>query len=151
MPSQSIATDPVTGLIEIKRFGEFKRDLIACLERLDGVGQRHERMGGELEVNVVLIAEMFNPMHLRARSRTVRCRDPDMLGPQAHGSYLRRHCVAAQKLGGNEVDGRRAEPARDIGTILPLINLARGAEVKEKSLVSYADPVRHRHGLDLVL
>src|SRR5436309_4612571 len=120
MPPQSIGADPVTGLIEIKRLVKLERDLIACLERLDRVGQRHERMGGEFEVNVVLIAQMFNPMHLRARSRTVRCRDPDMLGPQAHGSYLRRHGVAAQKLSGDEVAGRGCEPARDIGTVWPV-------------------------------
>ena len=108
-------------------------------------------MGGELEVNVVLITEMFNPTHLRARSWTIRCRDPDMLGPQAHGSYLRRHRIAPQKLGGNEVDGRGAEPACDIGTIWPLINLARGAELNENPFVHHADPIRHRHGLDLVV
>src|SRR5258708_13428267 len=98
MPPQSIATDPVAGPIEIKRLGELERDLITCLERLDRVCERHERMGGELEVNVVLIAEMLYPMHLRARSRTARCRHPDILGPQAHCSYLRRHRISPQKL-----------------------------------------------------
>src|SRR5438046_10058120 len=97
MPPQSIGTDAVTGVIEIKRFVILERDLIARLERLDGIRQRHQRMGGELEVNVVLITEMFNPTHLRARSWTIRCRDPDMLGTQADGLYLRRHSIAPQR------------------------------------------------------
>ena len=74
-----------------------------------------------------------------------------MLGPQAHGSHLRRHRIAAQKLGRNEVDGRGAKPACHIGAVGPLINLPRRAELNQRSLAHHADPVRHRHGLDLVV
>ena len=63
-PRNPIGTDPVTGLIEIERFGKLERDLIPRLELLDRVRKRHERMGRELEMNVVLIAEMLDPMHL---------------------------------------------------------------------------------------
>jgi len=56
MPPQSIGSDPVTGLIEIKRFGKFERDLIPSFERLDRIRERHQRMRGELEMNVVLVA-----------------------------------------------------------------------------------------------
>ena len=50
----------------------FTLDLIACLERLRRVRQRHERMSRELEMNVVLIAEMFHPAHLGRGPRTLR-------------------------------------------------------------------------------
>jgi hypothetical protein len=71
MPPQSIGTEAVTGLIEIERGLEFQRDLIPRLERLARVRKRHERVGRELEMNVVLIAEMLDPVHLGAWSRTI--------------------------------------------------------------------------------
>src|ERR1700756_4733807 len=114
MPPRFIGADPVAGLIEIKRLGELKRNLIACLERLRRIRQGHQRVLGKPEVNVVLVAEMLDPMHPRHRSRTAERRYPDMLGPQADGSRLRRHLRAAEKSGWNEVDGGGAEPARHI-------------------------------------
>ena len=71
MPPQSIGTETVTGLIEIERGLEFQRDLIPRLERLARVRKRHQRVGRELEMNVVLIAEMLDPVHLGAWSRTI--------------------------------------------------------------------------------
>src|ERR1700674_1040490 len=105
-------------------------------------------MGGELEMNGVLIAEMPDPVHLGAWSGAIPGADADMLGAQPHRAYLRRHSIA-QKLGWNEVDDRRAEPACHIGTVGPLIDLAGGAELNEKPLAHHADTVGHRHGLDL--
>jgi hypothetical protein len=81
MPPQSIGTEAVTGLIEIERLIEFERNLIPCLERLARVRERYERMGRELEVNVILIAEMLDPVHLSAWSQTIPGRNTDMLGP----------------------------------------------------------------------
>ena len=72
MPPESVSTDPVTGLIKIERFGKLKRDLVPCLQLLDRVGKGHERMVGELEMNVVLITEMLHPMDPCAWSRTIR-------------------------------------------------------------------------------
>src|ERR1700737_1143531 len=121
MPPQSTGTDPVAGLVEVKRFSELERDLIPCLERLDRVRKRHQRMVVELEMNVVLIAEVFHPMDPGERSGAADRGDPDMLGPQSHGSRLRRHRIAAQKLGGNEVDGGGAKPAGHIRRIWALV------------------------------
>ena len=72
MPPESVSTDPVTGLIKIERFGKFERDLVPCLQLLDRVRKGHERMVGELEMNVVLITEMLHPMHPCEWSRTIR-------------------------------------------------------------------------------
>src|SRR5260221_13853440 len=107
-------------------------------------------MGSKLEVNVVLIAEMLDPMHLSVWSTTVRSGDADMLGPQAHRSHLGWYWIA-QELGGNEIDGRRAKPACHIGIAGPLINLPRGPELNETPLAHHADAIGHRHGLDLVV
>src|SRR5260370_16200281 len=74
-----------------------------------------------------------------------------MLGPQANGTHLRRHRIAPQKLGGNEVDGGGAEPACHISTVGPLIYLPRCAELNESALAHHTDPIRHGHGLDLVV
>ena len=71
MPPESISTDPVTGLIKIERFGKFEGDLVPCLQLLDRVRKGHERMVSELEMNVVLIAEMLHPMDPCERSRTI--------------------------------------------------------------------------------
>jgi hypothetical protein len=71
MPPQSIGTEAVTGLIEIERGLEFERDLIPRPERLARIRKRHQRVGRELEMNVVLIAEMLDPVHLGAWSRTI--------------------------------------------------------------------------------
>jgi len=81
MPPQSIGTEAVTSLIEIERLIEFERNLIPCPERLARVRERYERMGRELEVDVILIAEMLDPVHLGAWSRTIPGRNADMLGP----------------------------------------------------------------------
>jgi len=72
MPPESISTDPVTGLIKIKRFGKLERDLVPCLQLLDRIRKGHERMIGELEMNVVMITEMFHPMDPCEWSRTIR-------------------------------------------------------------------------------
>ena len=71
MPPESISTDPVTGLIKIERFGKLERDLVPCLQLLDRIRKRHQRMLGELEMNVVLIAEMLDPMDPCEGSRTI--------------------------------------------------------------------------------
>src|SRR5258705_1382432 len=123
MPPQSAGAEPLAGLIEIKRIVELQRNLVARLELLFRIRERHERMGRELEVNMILIAEMFHPMHLGDWPRTIRGGDPDMLGAQAHGSCVRRHGVAGQKLGGNEIDGGGAKPARGISVVGALLNL----------------------------
>ena len=72
MPPKSVGTDPVTGLIKIERFGKFEGDLVPRLQLLDRVRKGHERMVGKLEMNVVLITEMFHPMHPCEWSRTIR-------------------------------------------------------------------------------
>src|SRR5262249_910178 len=80
----------IAGLIEIERFHELERDLIADPEFLRGIGKRDERMGSESQMHMVLVAEMLEPVHLRAGPGTIGREDPDVLGAQTHRTRLRR-------------------------------------------------------------
>ena len=45
--------------------------LVAGLERPGWVGQRYQRLVGELEMNMVLVAKVLDPVNPRVRSRAI--------------------------------------------------------------------------------
>src|SRR5947209_14501078 len=108
-------------------------------------------MSLKLEVDMVLVSEMFDPVHPRPWPGTIRRKNPDVLGAQAYGSRLCRRRLACQELGGHEVDGRRPEAARDVCAFRPLVDFARRAKLNQDSVAQDADAIGHRHGLDLIM
>ena len=147
----SIATDSVAGLIEIERLRR-----IRARPRSPALSS----WAGSASVTSEWVASLrctwfWSP---RCSTQWTRARGPGR-PPRRCGCARcarprfapRRRAIGLQQLRRNEVDRRRAEPARDIGAVRPLIDLARRAELNQNALAHDADAVGHRHRLDLVV
>ena len=55
------------------------------------------------------------------------------------------------KAGRQEIDRRRAEPARDVTIARVFVDLARRADLDQRAVPDHADAGGHRHGLDLIV
>ena len=112
VPPPVAARSRLPARIEVQRLDQLERDPVARLELAVRVAQASPAHASPIvEVNVVLIAEMLDPVHLAdrrpairlARFADARCATPTV---RASGRRGRRR----QQIGGKEVD-RRARPA----------------------------------------
>ena len=77
--------DAPSGRIEVKWMDKLELDVLAGGERLMRIGQRHERLAPILEVDVVLIAEVFDAMDAADDAAAVSRLDQQVLGADADG------------------------------------------------------------------
>src|SRR3982074_3409496 len=88
LPMLVVRFDPLPGGTEIQRFPQADSGAPAWLPALFGRSQGHQAMAVELQMQVILAAQMLDLDHL---GRTLRVGDElDMLGAGAHGDRLVR-------------------------------------------------------------
>src|SRR5437868_954718 len=139
------------GRIEIQRIGELQADLLAGNERLVRIGQRHEGTTLVVEMDVVLVAKMLNPVHPPDETCTIRPGNLQVLRPHSDRLGMGRHPRPRKEFGRQKIDLRHAKPRCHIEIGRTFIDLARRSELEQTSIADDADAARHRHRLDLVV
>ena len=124
---------------------------MAGLKRPMRIGKCHQHLAPVFKVNMILVAEMLDPMHPADNPAAVCRSDLKVLGADANRVGADRHRGLGNKARGKKIDLRRAKPAGDITVTRILINFARCAELKKLAVPDDSDTRRHRHGLDLIM
>ena len=100
-------------------------------------------------MQMVLVAQMLDAGH--ARRAPFVGNEVHVLGAHPDRHRARRRPGPCQRVAGQQVDRRLAEPLRYVHVRRTLVDLARCAELHQAPTVQDADAARHRHGLDLVV
>ena len=78
------------------------------------IGQRHEHVVAIFQVNVILIAEMFDAVDAPRKLSATGLGDLQVFGADAERFGAGGHGGMREKVNRQEIDRRCAEPARDI-------------------------------------
>src|SRR6516162_927872 len=86
--------------IEVKRMSQSKFNLLAGLQRLMGIRQRDHGPASVLEMDVILLAQMLDPVHAPNQRAAAAGGDLQMFGADADGlgAWRGRH-VGHQRKG----------------------------------------------------
>ena len=102
-------------------------------------------------MQVVLIAQVLDPLHPARGVAIHALADAQVLGTHADGRRFRRRDDVGTSAPRNEVDRGAAEPGGDIGIDGVCIDLARRADLNQPARFEHADVRSHRHRLGLVM
>src|SRR6476659_7331349 len=121
----ALSPQPIARGIEEQRLHRRQLDLIARSEIAVGRGQRDNPLLADLEVKMVLIAEMLDPLDLAGGAAAIRLLDADVLGPQADDLGAGGRRAGRQQALGDEVDRGLPEPGRHIDAVRILVDPPR--------------------------
>ena len=141
--------EPGAVLGEEERAVEADLDAVAGRERGVGVGEGDELLLADGDVQVVLVAQVLDPVDAAVAAGGAG--DLEVLGAGADGLRPGGRGGAGQKAGGDEVDRRLAEAGGDMEVRRALVDFARGADLDEPAGFEDADAVGHGHRLGLVV
>ena len=83
-----------------------------------------------VEMHMVLVAEMLDPMHATPEVAAVWLSDLQMLGPHADSFRMARRARLGQQLRRQQIDLRHAKPGRDVNVVGRFVDLARCTQLK---------------------
>jgi hypothetical protein len=115
------------------------------------VRKSDQHLAATFEVNVILVAEMFDPAYPADHRSAVRLGNLQMLGADADRLGSRRHRHLGNAGCAEKIDLGCPEPARDIMIDRILVYVSGRPDLEQLTVVDHADSRRHRHGFHLVV
>src|SRR5580700_1062961 len=94
--------DPPSSRIEIEGPIEPQLDLLTGFERLMRIGQRHQHVVAILQVNVILITEMFNAVDAPGKLSATGLGDLQVFGADAERFSAKGHGGMREKVNRQE-------------------------------------------------